>query len=123
MRDIADDLKANGASLVALTPQKPEKSQEMVEKHNLNFPLLSDPGNAYAGELGLRFELDPEVKDIYHKIGIDLSQANAGGDWALPIPARIVVDSSGIVRATDIDVDYTHRPEPEKTLEDVKALG
>ena len=37
--------------------------------------------------------------------------------------ARLVVDSGGIVRAADIDADYTRRPEPEKTLADVKALG
>ena len=39
------------------------------------------------------------------------------------MPARLVVDSGGIVRAADIDADYTRRPEPEKTLADVKALG
>jgi len=39
------------------------------------------------------------------------------------MPARIVVSSDGIVRATDIDPNYTSRPEPEKTLADVKAIG
>jgi hypothetical protein len=40
----------------------------------------------------------------------------------LPMPARIVVDRNGIVRATDIDADYTVRPEAAKTLEDLRAL-
>jgi len=39
------------------------------------------------------------------------------------MPARLVVDSGGIVRATDIDPAYNTRPEPEKTLEDVRALA
>ncbi len=85
--------------------------------------MLSDPGNAYAAELGLRFEISPDVKEIYGGFGIDLPKVNGDDSWTLPIPARLVIDSGGIVRAADIDVDYTRRPEPDKTLADVKALG
>ncbi len=85
--------------------------------------MLSDPGNAYAAELGLRFEISPGVKEIYGGFGIDLPKVNGDDSWTLPIPARLVVDSGGIVRAADIDVDYTRRPEPDKTVADVKALG
>ena len=85
--------------------------------------MLSDPGNAYAAELGLRFEVAAEVKEIYGGFGIDLPKVNGDDSWTLPIPARLVVDSGGIVRAADIDVDYTRRPEPDKTVADVKALG
>ena len=38
------------------------------------------------------------------------------------IPATFYVDRSGIVRATDIDPDYRYRPDPLKTIDDVKAL-
>ena len=85
--------------------------------------MLSDPGNAYAAELGLRFEISPDVKEIYGGFGIDLPKVNGDDSWTLPIPARLVVDSGGIVRAADIDVDYTRRPEPDKTVADLKALG
>ncbi len=84
--------------------------------------MLSDPGNAYAAELGLRFEISPDVKEIYGGFGIDLPKVNGDDSWTLPIPARLVIDSGGIVRAADIDVDYTRRPEPDKTVADVKAL-
>lgn len=123
MRDIVDDLKAHGAQLVALTPIKPEHTKGLVEKHRLNFPLLSDPGNEYAAKLGIRFQLPPEVIEIYTGFGLDLPGANGDDSWTLPIPCRIVIDTSGIVRVADIDIDYTHRPEPDKTLADVKALG
>ncbi len=85
--------------------------------------MLSDPGNAYAAELGLRFEISPDVKEIYGGFGIDLPKVNGDDSWTLPVPARLVVDAGGIVRAADIDVDYTRRPEPDKTVADVKALG
>jgi len=108
---------------VAITPQNAKTSQELAAKHKLNFPLLIDPHLEYSAQLGIRFELPAEIKKIYQGFGIKLDEVNEGGDWTLPIPMRLVVDSGGIVRATDIDVDYTRRPEPEKTLADVKALG
>ena len=122
MRDIVDPLKDLGATLVAITPQLPEYSRSMIEKHKLNFDMLHDPGNAYAVDLGLRFDVPDAVREIYLGFGNDLAVHNGDDSWTLPMPARIVIDSGGIVRATDIDPNYTQRPEPEKSLDDVKAL-
>lgn len=108
---------------MAITPQNAKTSQELAAKHKLNFPLLIDPHLDYCAELGIRFEIPPEIKTIYQGFGIKLDEVNEGGDWTLPIPMRLVIDQGGVVRAADIDVDYTRRPEPEKTLADVKALG
>ena len=123
MQAVVPDLEKHGASLVALTPQNAEKSLRMIERHTLGFEMLSDPGNAYAARLGLRFQVPDALKEVYLSIGIDLEESSGSPDWTLPVPARIVVDRAGIVRATDIDLDYTRRPEPGKTLADVAALG
>lgn len=123
MRDIVDPLRKLGASLVAITPLVAEHSRGLIEKHGLTFEMLSDPGNAYAAELGLRFELPEELREIYRSFGIDLEKSNGDASGTLPMPARIVVDAGGIVRTVDADPDYTRRPEPSKTLEDVRALG
>ena len=123
MQAVVPELEKHGASLVAITPQKAEKSLLMIDRHKLAFEMLSDQGNAYAARLGLRFEVPDELKEVYLSIGIDLEETSGSADWTLPVPARIVVDRGGIVRATDIDLDYTHRPEPEKTITDVAALG
>ncbi len=116
-------MKEHGASLVAITPQLAEHNRGLVEKHGLNFEMLSDPGNAYAAALGLRFSVPSSIKEIYDGLGINLPKSNGDDSWTLPMPARLVVDSGGIVRVADIDPDYTHRPEPAKTVEDVKGLG
>ena len=39
------------------------------------------------------------------------------------MPARIVIDRRGIVRAVDADPDYTHRPEPAQTVEVLERLA
>ena len=123
MQAVVPELEKHGASLVAITPQKAERSLLMIERHKLGFEMLSDPGNAYAARLGLRFQVPDALKEVYLSIGIDLEESNGSPDWTLPVPARIVVDRTGIVRAADIGVDYTRRPEPEETIADVAALG
>ncbi len=95
----------------------------MIEANHLSFDILSDPGNAYAAQLGLRFEVPPAIQAIYQSFGIDLPICNGEASWTLPMPGRIVVDKQGIVCATDIDPDYTVRPEPERTLAQVMALA
>lgn len=123
MQAINDQFNAAGATVVALTPQQASYSKSMIEKHGIEFDMLSDPGNEYAAELGLRFTVPPEVKKIYQGFKLPMEETNGDDSWTLPMPARIVVSSDGIVRATDIDPNYTSRPEPEKTLADVKAIG
>jgi peroxiredoxin len=123
LRDIAETLTDLGATLVAITPQIPEHSRGLIEKHRLTFDLLSDPGNVYAAELGLRFALPADLRAIYGEFGIDLPAFNGDDSWTLPLPARLVVDRAGIVGAADIDPNHTQRPEPAKTVDDVRALG
>ena len=38
------------------------------------------------------------------------------------MPGRFVIDAEGIIRASDVSPDYTRRPEPKKTLDEVAAL-
>jgi len=123
LQDIVDSLKAHQMTLVALTPQVPAHSLKMVESHRLGFDILSDPGNEYAAQLGLRFTVPPEIQAIYRGFGIDLPTCNGEPSWTLPMPGRIVVDRHGVVRAADVDPDYTVRPEPERTLAQVATLG
>ncbi len=123
MRDIVEELKIHDTTLVAINAQLPEYSAKMREDHELDFAMLYDPGNAYAAELGIRMAFSDELRSIYAEgYKIDLAKFNGDDSWTLPMPARLVVDRSGIVRAADIDPDYTIRPEPQKTLDDVKAL-
>lgn len=122
LQEVLDQITAHGATLVALTPQLPELSAGMVAKHNLGFDILSDPGNAYAARLGLRFEIPAELRAIYSSFGIELPVANGEPSWTLPMPGRIVVGADGIVRDVDVDPDYTARPEPAATVAKLAAL-
>lgn len=122
LQSIASPLEDLGATLVALSPQLPAHGLGIVEKHGLSFDILSDPHNDYAAALGLRFTLPAELQSIYASFGIDLPLFDGDDSWTLPMPGRIVIDSRGIVRAVDVDPDYTVRPEPEATLAVVREI-
>ncbi len=69
------------------------------------------------------FALPDDLRDLYLKFGVDLAKDNDDPAWTLPIPARFVLDTSGIIRAADADPDYTVRPEPSQTVAVLRALA
>jgi peroxiredoxin len=123
LQQVLATLEEYGATLVAITPQLAEASRSLIEKQRLGFDLLSDPGNDYAARLGLRFTLPDDLKGVYLGFGVDLPARNGEASWTLPMPGRFVVDRGGIVRALDVDPDYEYRPEPQKTVDDVRSLA
>jgi peroxiredoxin len=123
LQQVAGTLKELGATIVAITPQLAEASRFLIEKQKISFDLLSDPGNAYAAKLGLRFTLPDDLKAVYLSFGNDLAIRNGEASWTLPMPGRFVIDRAGIVRAVDVDPDYERRPEPQQTVYQIKALA
>ena len=97
-------------------------AEELVKKHRLAFDLLRDPGNAVAASYGLRWQLPDDLKQLYLEFGTDLEADNGDDSWTLPMPARYIIDSNGIVRYARTDPDYTVRPDPAETLEALRAL-
>ena len=122
MQQVTGVLKELGATICAISPQPPEATKPLIEKHRVTFDVLSDHGNDYAAKLGLRFKLPDDLKAAYLSFGNDLAVRNGEDSWTLPMPGRFVIDRGGIVRVVDVDPDYRYRPEPQKTVDDVKAL-
>lgn len=118
-----EEIRALGAELVAVSPQMTGKNAEVKERHKLGFPVLSDPGHAWARQLGLVFTLPAGLQALYTKFGIMLPEFNGDDSWELPLPARLVVDGQGVIRSIDAGVDYTRRPEAEASVEVLKTIG
>ncbi len=114
---------ALGAQLIAISPQLPEHSRELIERRHLTFPILSDRGNEVAARFGLRFAMPDYLRTLYGTFPLDLEKFNGEPSWTLPIPARFVIDRQGIIRAAESDPDYTTRPEPRDTLEALRAIA
>jgi peroxiredoxin len=104
-----------------ISPELPARTADMAAKQKLTFPILWDEASRMAQAFGLAFTLPDDLRQVYLGFGNDLAVRNGDPSWQLPVPARFVVDGNGIVRAVQADPDYTHRPEPETTLEALRA--
>jgi len=120
-QDLLPEITAAGATLVAISPEKPDNSLSTAEKNALTFPVLSDTGNAFAKSLGLVFELTGDLKSLYEGFGLDLPNANAESGWTLPIPAVYAISADGKILFADVDLDYRRRAEPSQALAALKA--
>jgi peroxiredoxin len=109
--------------LVLISPQLPEHNAAIAGEKGLNVDILSDPGNEIAARYGLKYQMPADLIAIYQQFGLDIPKHNGDDSWTLPIPAALIIDTGGIVRHTDINADYTMRPEPQDTLAALNRLG
>ena len=116
------EITAAGASLVAITPEKPDASLSTAEKNELKFDVLTDKDAQYARQLKLVFTLPEELRPIYKNFGIDVEAHNGEGKFDLPLAATFVVDTDGTIAYAMVDSDYTVRAEPSEILASLKSL-
>ena len=116
----AADFSQRGARLMAVSPQTPDNSLTMAEKHSLEFPVLTDEGGEVIGTYGLKYNV--ASREVYETVGVDLAKFNGKGGWILPAPAVFVIDREGIVRFAAVNGDYTQRVEPEDAFAALDSL-
>lgn len=108
--------------MLAVSPQLPSFSRDLIKKYRLGFEILHDQENRVAGQYGLRFELPDYLRETYKGFGIDLETTNGDDSWTLPLPARYIIDRQGVIRYARVNADYTRRPEPDETIEALQRL-
>ena len=116
-------LTERGIRLLAISPQKPDGSLTMQQKHSLAFTVVSDPGNTIAGRLGILTQPSDEARAAQLELGLDLTTVNADGTVALPMPATVILDASHTVRWIDVHPDYSTRTEPRQVIDALDHLA
>lgn len=122
MQAIYNRVIDHGATLLALSPSRPEFARQIVKKNNLSIPVLCDSNNVLAKEFGLIFTVPDDLREVYLSFGIDLERHNGDPSWTLPMPARYLIGKDGLILDAEVSVDYTTRSEPEDLLLKLKAL-
>tara|TARA_B110000971_G_scaffold88777_1_gene91265 strand:- start:1607 stop:2425 length:819 start_codon:yes stop_codon:yes gene_type:complete len=113
------NFKTNGAQLIALTPELPDKSLNTSEKHDLKFEVLSDVGNKVAQAYGIVFKLTDELAEIYAKF-FNIMDFNGDASNELPLAATYIIDQDGKIIYAFLDADYRNRAEPSELTEVLK---
>jgi peroxiredoxin len=116
-QEILPQIVAAGASLVAISPEKPDDTLSTAEKNALTFEVLSDVGQKVGRAFGLVYEFTDELKSAYHGFNLDIPARNGTpGEWALPVSATYVIDRDGSIIYAYTDVDYRDRADPRDVL-------
>lgn len=115
------NFKLNGANLIALSPELPDKSITTAEKHDLKFEVLSDIGNKIAKEYGIVFKLTDEVAGMYNN-SFDMNGYNGDKSNELPLAATYIIDENGEIVYAFLDADYRNRAEPSELTDFLKEM-
>lgn len=108
------EIESRGATLVAISPQTAPNSRKSRRDGKLTFPILSDEKSRVAAAFGLRFSLPDYLIDLYKGFKNDLPAFNDDPAWVLPMPARYVIGSDGVIAYAEVNPDYTQRPDPSE---------
>jgi peroxiredoxin len=111
-----------GATLVAISPELPDRTVTTAEANQLGYPVLSDAGNAVARQYRLTHTIDPEVVRYQLGNGNDVAAFNGSDQAEVPLPATYVIDTDAVVQFAFARADYTRRAEPEDVLAVLRNL-
>jgi peroxiredoxin len=120
--ELVPALGQRGVELIAVSPQKPDGSLTSAQSNELTYSVASDPGNQIATALGVLTQPSPDSVAAQRKLGLDLTEANADGGKALPMPTVVVIDAAGVIRWIDVHPNYTTRTEVPDILAAVDAV-
>ena len=112
LEEVADDIKAKGATLVAISMQRAADSRKSQRDNKLSFPILTDQNGELAKQFGIRWALQSYAVKFFQMFNVELPVIHNDGEWNLPMPARYVIDTDGTIAYAEVNPDYTQRPEP-----------
>ena len=122
LQGIHSEVRSLGAQIVVLTPELERYTRALHKKLNLSFDILTDLHLKTAEQFRLVFTLPDYLRDLYKSFGNALDRFHDEPEFRLAMPARYVVDKQGIIRAADVNADYTIRLEPAETLRELRNL-
>jgi peroxiredoxin len=122
LQQINSEVGALGARIVVITPELERYTRALNKKLKLTFDILTDLHLKTAEQFGLVFVLPDYLRELYKSFGSTLDRFHDEPEYRLPMPARYVIDKEGIIRAADVNADYTIRPEPSETVRQLQTL-
>ncbi|CAM3877405.1 MULTISPECIES: peroxiredoxin-like family protein [Flavobacterium] len=116
LQEILPQIEEKGATLIAITPEKPDNSLSTTEKNALTFEVVTDKDNKIASAFNLTYKLPKELVDIYLTFGINLEKSNENISNELPIAATYIIDTDGAIVYDFIKEDYKLRADTAEIL-------
>jgi peroxiredoxin len=119
---LAPALRDVGATLVAVSPQVPERLGEIRQRHDLSFKVASDIGNALGRRFGILYTADEASQAAQRAKGGFIGDTTGTGTWELPQPAVVVIGHDRIVRFVDVSPDWLVRTQADPVIAAVRDI-
>ena len=119
LEDSLQFIKEKGATVIAVSPEKPESVSKTIDKTKAEYPVLYDEGLKIMKAYEVDYEVQENTITRYRNTGIDLEKTN-GKDWKfLPVPAVYIIDKEGKITYRYFDADYKKRPSVQEILKNL----
>jgi len=116
LQDSLGFIKEKGATLIAVSPEKPINISKTVEKTKAAYSVLFDDGLKIMKSYDVAFSVDSTTIEKYKKFGIDFYDANGSNGATLPVPAVYIINKEGIIIFKHFDPDYRKRVSVQEIL-------
>jgi peroxiredoxin len=110
---------AKGATLVAVTPEKPESITKTIEKTSASYSILYDDQLKIMKAYDVAFEVDENTLTRYHNTGIDIEANNGKNGKYLPVPAVYIINRQSTITYRYFEPDYRKRPSVKEILDNL----
>jgi len=110
LEDSLQLIKDKGATLIAVTPEKPESILKTIDKTGAQYSILFDDGLKIMKAYDVAFEIPENTLTRYKNTGIDVETNNGKNGKYLPVPAVYVIDQESTVTYRFFEPDYKKRP-------------
>lgn len=108
-----------GATLLAISPEKPESVEKTVEKTKAEYSVLYDEGKKIMKAYKVDYEVPENTVARYRTANIDLSPTNGDKGAILPVPAVYIIDKERTITYRFFDADYKKRPSVKEILDNL----
>ena len=121
LREIESKLTGLGYQIVVISPDRPEKIQELTAKTDYDYTLLSDSDLAAARAMGIAFRVDDEGIEALKSYNLDIEDASGKKHHLLPVPAVFIIDTEGVILFEYVNPDYRVRIDSKTLLAAAEA--
>jgi peroxiredoxin len=108
-----------GATVVAVTPEKPENIDSTLSRTKARFSILYDEGLKIMKAYDVEFEMQENVLTRYRNAGIDIEKNNGTNGKYLPVPAVYIIDKESTITYRFFNADYRKRPTIQELLDNL----
>jgi len=123
LSQIQDSLKFitdKGATVIAVSPEKPEYLDKMAEKTGAKFILLYDEGYKIENAYDVTFTPDDKQIFMYNTmLNAKLKESHSDDSQQLPIPATYIIGKDGKIVWRQFNHDYKKRSTVQEIIKNL----